>query len=229
MITMSRVNREKPSGVATAKFYHEDSRLVSDAVTELAVKVVSFKKKFGRKIVLLTGCNASCGTTRTAINLAIALSSSGNKTLLIDTDIRKGSTLYNGLSDYFHKIIGVDDVIRETNIPNMDFAPSGLRSDRSALLLSSDNMTNFMHFARKKYDYVIIDCPSIDVSTDASAMFSNTDGIILICSLDKTTKRQIINARNTIEPYADRYYGMVVHSMEERRYKRHLRRRQWRV
>jgi len=223
----SKVRKGKPSGLETAIFYHEENKLILDAVTDLAIKVVMYKKKHKTKTVLLTGCNAACGTTRTSVNLSIALSGSGFKTLLIDSDISMGSSLKNGLSEYIQGSIDIDKAILRTNLPNLDFVPSGIGKANSALLLSSDRVAEFIGAVKEKYDYIIIDSPSIDVSPVASAMFPNVEGIVLVCSLNKTKKRQIINARNATKPYSGKYYGMVVHSMEKRQYRNYLRRRKW--
>lgn len=221
--------RGRRSGLATAEFYHEENKLVASAVAELAVKVVAYKKKHGTSVVLLTGCNAACGTSRTSVNLAIALSDCGFKTLLINADLQAESNLKNGFSEYIQGDSTIDNVISKTNLSNLYFVPNGTQTEKSALLLSSEKVVNFISSAKESHDYVIIDCPSIDVSPNAFAMFANVDGIILVCSLNKTTKKQIINAKNAIKPYFGKYYGMVVHSMEARRYKRYLQRRKWRV
>ena len=202
---MSKSKNGRHSGLVTAEFYHEENELVLGAITDLAVKVITYKKKHGTNVVLLTGCNAACGTTRTSVNLAIALSDCGFKTLLIDTDLQAGSNLKNGLSDYIQRDVAIDDVIMETNLSELYFVPNGTRNMKSALLLSSDKVVDFISSVKGRYDYVVIDSPSLDVSADAFAMFANVDGIILVCSLNKTTKRQIINARNATKPYSDKY------------------------
>jgi len=58
-------------------------------------------------------------------------------------------------------------------------------------------------------------------------MFMNTDGIVLVCSLNETTKKQIERARNAVDPYADKYYGMVVNSMMEKQYRKLFIRRSY--
>jgi len=208
----------RPAG--TGFFYLEESLLINDAISYLAVKVHSYKKKYGKKAVLFTGCGASNGTTKIAVNLAMALSQSGHKTLLIDADVRKGSVLDNGLCDFLQRGSDFDKVVRPSNLPGLDFVPSGSCEKNSALLLCSGLMADFMGIAASKYDYVIIDCPSVTVSSDAAAMFMNADGIVLVCSLNETTKRQLQSAKNAVEPYSDKYYGLVVNSLEEKKYKR---------
>jgi len=216
---------KKHSGLSTGDFYTEGNSLLLDAISELAVKIHSYKKKHDKKSVLFTGCGSAVGTTTVAINLAVAFSRSGSRTLLIDADLRKGSALDNGLRDYFRGKTGLGGVIRQSNLLNLDFAPSGARIESPAFLLCSDRMAEFMKQAYNDYEYIIVNSPPVTVFPDAAAMFADVDGIALVCSLNETTKKQIERAREAVAPYADKYYGMVVNSMREKQYRKLYMRR----
>ena len=215
---------KKHSGLSTGDFYTEGNSLMLDAVSELAVKVHAYKKQYDRKAVLFTGCSGAVGTTMIAVNLAISFSRSGSRTLLIDADLRKGSALDNGLCDFFRGKADLGSMIRQTNLSNLDFAPSGARIESPALLLSSDRMAEFISRAAGSYEYVIINSPPVTVYPDAAAMFGVVDGIALVCSLNESTRKQIERAKEAVVPYADKYYGMVVNSMREKQYRKlHMR------
>ena len=192
--------------------------MVFDAISNLAVNILTVKKKYAKKAVIFSSCRAETGATMIAVNVAIALSYTGQKTLLVDADLKKGSILENGLCDYLRGDTVLKEVIRPSNLLNLDFAPSGARIESPAMLMCSDKMKEFIELAKSSYEYVIINGPPVATSQDASAMFMNTDGIVLVCSLNETTKRQMSVARSVISPYADKYYGIVVNSMEEKRY-----------
>jgi len=216
---------KKHSGLSTGDFYTEGNPLIIDAISELAVKVHAYKEKHDKKAVLFTGCGGAVGATMIAVNLAIAFSRSGSKILLIDADLRKGSALDNGLCDFFRGKTEIGSVIRQSNLLNLDFAPSGARIESPALLLCSERMAEFVSRAYGSYEYIIINSPPVTVFPDAAAMFAGADGIALVCSLDETTKKQIERANKAVAPYADKYYGMVVNSMKEKQYRKlHMRR-----
>jgi len=216
---------KKHSGLSTGDFYTEGNSLLLDAVSELAVKVNTYKKKHDKKSVLFTGCGGAVGTTMIAVNLAVAFSRSGSRTLLIDADLRKGSALDNGLRDFFRGKTELGGVIRQSNLLNLDFAPSGARIESPALMLCSDRMSEFLKQANNKYEYIIVNSPPVTVFPDAAALFTDVDGIVLVCSLNETTKKQIERAREAVSPYADKYYGMVVNSMIEKQYRKLYTRR----
>jgi len=212
-------NNRNPAGPSASKFYLEGNTLIDNAISNLAVEIHAYNKKYGKKSVLFTGCGAANGTPMIAINLAITLSNLG-KTLLVDANLRRGSAMEDGLCDYFRKNTDISKVIRPTNIPELYFAPSGAPVINPAIYLCSDKMEEFVKLVNSKYDHVIIDCPPVIASPDAAAMFIIVDGVVLVCSLNKTSKKQIKRAKDAVAPYADKYYGMVVNSMGEEQYKK---------
>ncbi|WP_455718582.1 AAA family ATPase, partial [Anaerosporobacter sp.] len=112
------------------EFYCNNSQIMNDAIDRIVVEIYSYKKHFGDKSILLSGCGSKSGTTTTAINLAIALSAAGWKTLLVDCDLRKGSKFKKlnenigvGLTDYLAEKAEVDKVICETNYEYLNYVP----------------------------------------------------------------------------------------------------------
>jgi len=206
-------------------FYLEGNPQVNDAITDLAVKLLAYKDRSGKKAVLLTGCGAESGTTMIAVNLAISLSWSGYKTLLIDADMRTRTKSNDrisekGLCDYLFGTSDYETIINRTGIDGLHFVPSGDFTGDPALLLCSGQCLEFINLVKSEYDFIIIDCPPITVVPDAEAMFTSVDGIALICALEKTTKRQLHLAKNAVEPYADKYYGIVVNAVDKSQYKK---------
>jgi len=206
-------------------FYTDPDRLVREAVSSLAVKVCEYKRKYGKKCLVVTGCAASNGTTRAAINLAISLSRMEHKTLLVDADMRSRSKhdnrmLDKGLCDVLCGMYIKDEVIKPTNIGNLHFMPSGRSALDSAMLLCSNKADQLLKILSTDYDFVILDCPAVTVVPETAALFMDVDGILLICSLNKTTKKQLDIAKSLIEPYSEKYYGIIVNSVDEGEYKR---------
>jgi capsular exopolysaccharide synthesis family protein len=216
----------KKSAEEVLGFYIEKNLLIHEAVSHLAVKVHTYKSKYGKKSIVLTGCGTANGTTMISINLSVALARSGYKTLLIDADMRTRSKQMSrmsniGLCDIIQGLYdGSEDIIKLTNVDGLHFLPSGNYTEDPALLLCSGQSAAFFGSISSEYDFVIIDCPAVTVVPEASALFMSVDGIILVCALNRTTKKQLQSAKNLIEPYSDKYYGLTVNSVAERQYKR---------
>ncbi|MCL2426021.1 MAG: CpsD/CapB family tyrosine-protein kinase [Oscillospiraceae bacterium] len=202
-------------------FYSEENPATRRVISTLAVQIHEYKKKYDKTSILLTGCSASNGTTMIAINLAVYLAQAGMTTLLVDADMRTAVKHDNrivdrGLSDV---LSGQYGEIRHTNIENMYFMPSGRPLKDPALLMCKDSSAEFFKRTAEKFDFVIIDCPAVTIVPEALTMFSSVDGVLLICSLEKTTKKQLQAAKNVIEPYAKKYYGLVVNSVDAQQYR----------
>lgn len=108
------------------------------------------------------------GKTTTSINLAAALSMSGNKTLLVDMDPQCNATSGVGCKPVDRHPLIVEQAIRhsvlETRLPGLNLLP-GSKSFRDVDMLATAGSTESQvlvdHLASgtSDYDYVLIDCP----------------------------------------------------------------------
>ncbi|MBT8381624.1 MAG: ParA family protein [Ignavibacteriaceae bacterium] len=114
------------------------------------------------------------GKTTTALNLAASLAISEKKTLLIDFDPSGTCTACMGYRSYelkgdifqvFSFTKSIENVIHNTELPNLDFIPCQISSseieERVARITRNiylfENILNLEPLM--KYDYIIIDCP----------------------------------------------------------------------
>ena len=112
------------------------------------------------------------GKSNLSANLLVALAQSGKKVLLVDGDLRRSRvhkifhlSLDKGLSniwsndskkaDYAYNVQPVADV------PNLFVMTSGQRPPNPAELLTTPKLGDFLAWAQKKYDQVVVDCPAI--------------------------------------------------------------------
>jgi len=222
------VNEIKGSGEQEIDSYGENDKLMNEAIANLAVKVHAYKSEYGKKSIVITSCGTESGTTTIATRLAVALSRFGYETLLVDADLRtltkdKDRRANQGLCDIISYGYEFDKLIKLTTADNLSFMPSGNYTGDPTLLFCSDKMSAFIDKVSETYEFVIIDCPAVTVAPDAMALFPLVDGIILVCALDKTRKEQLKTSKTIIEPYADKYYGLVVNSVDEQQYKRMIK------
>lgn len=216
----------------TINFYRSDSQLMNDAIDRIVVEVHG-KKHIGgkeRKAILLTGCSPESGTTTLAINLAIALSAADWKTLLVDCDLRKGmkykrlnADVKKGLADYLNHKCDLNGIISSTNYEKLDYITCGSEEESPVRLLCSAQMEQFLEEVRNEYDYIVFDCPSLNVVSDANILFPYIDGIALVSSINKTSKRQLQDALDKVEKYEDKYYGMLINQVELSDYKKYAK------
>lgn len=208
------------------RLYQSDDRIMNDAIDRIVIKLHENKSQFEKSTILLTGCSPGNGTTMITINLAIALAGAGWNTLLVDADMRKGSRYKRlngnaaGLSDYLEGITEIDDIICPTNQDKMHYVMCGSRNVSTVRLLCSDRMQRFIGSARKAFDFVVIDCPSLTVVPDATVLFPSVDCIALVLALDGATKKELSRARAELSKYEGKYAGIIVNRVEMHQYSR---------
>lgn len=125
------------------------------------------------RIISVANQKGGCGKTTTAINLSACLAKRDRRVLLIDMDPQGHSTLgYNikteeiGLSIYhvLREGLLLDDIILNTNVQNVSIAPANvvlftIEQDIAFFSEKESRLQNAIGKLKKKFDYIIIDCP----------------------------------------------------------------------
>lgn len=141
-------------------------------------------------VFMVTSFNPGSGKSFMSMNLAASLAIQGEKVLVIDGDLRHGSTSAyvnspkKGLSDY---LIGATDnvdnlLVSETDgLPkNMSVLPIGTIPPNPAELLQSPRLESLIERMRKDYTYIFIDCPPIQMLADAQIIEPLVDRTIFV-------------------------------------------------
>jgi chromosome partitioning protein len=124
------------------------------------------------KIISLVNQKGGVGKTTTAINLSASLAACERKILLIDLDPQANATSGVGIPKNEDKSMypvltdgmNIREIIRQTELPNFDVAPSSVDLVAAELELS-DAIGREFHLRRalqdvvKDYDYILIDSP----------------------------------------------------------------------
>ncbi len=158
----------------------------------------------GAKTVLLTSSVSGEGKTFCSINIATVLAMSGKKTILIGLDLRKPKIygdfdLINdvGIVNY---LIGQNEwpeVIKRTEISNLDVITSGPIPPNPSELLLNDRMSQLIGELKKQYDFIVLDTPPIGLVADAAGIIEYADATLYVVRQDYTKKEMInlINAK----------------------------------
>ncbi len=187
------------------------------------------------KTVMISGATPEVGKSFVSANLAVLMAQAGRKVLLIDGDMRKGylRTLlelpegHKGLVDILSESSGknnhYDAYIQKTSTEHLDFIGIGSTTPKNpSELLLGNKLPEFLKWANKHYDHIILDTPPVLAVTDAAVMGQYMGTSLLISRFGQTDARELdacvtrfaVNKvkidgviLNGIERTASNYYG----------------------
>ncbi|MEG1788383.1 MAG: polysaccharide biosynthesis tyrosine autokinase [Kiritimatiellia bacterium] len=178
------------------------------------------------KVLLVMSTQPAEGKTCTSSNLAIAYAQSGQKTLLVDFDMRrprvygiygKGVTNYASLPHVLAKRDATlfDTLPVQSEVPNLSVVFSRTSSTISpSVLMGTNIITEFFDWARQNFDHVIIDSPPFGLVGDVIVLANLVDSVILVATPDKTRFGPIQFAARRLTEVGARVLGVVVNNVD---------------
>lgn len=73
---------------------------------------------------------------------------------------------------------------------------------------------NNLQTLRFAFDYILLDCPALSVSDEATFLAPETDGVMIVVEADATKREQIQNARQTIERADGNLLGFILNKRQ---------------
>lgn len=148
--------------------------------------------------LVVTGPDISAGKSTTALNLAIACAQAGQRTILVDADLRRPSLhrvleLSNnrGLTNCVIEDQDPAELLQETQCADLRFLSTGPLPPNPAELFESENMHKVIERLSGISDLVVFDASSAMTLVDAQVLARRCDGCLLVLSLDQT-KRPVL-------------------------------------
>jgi succinoglycan biosynthesis transport protein ExoP len=173
------------------------------------------------RTIVVSSANPREGKTTSVIYLGTTMAQSGQRVLLIDTDMRRprlhvsmGVPRQTGLSNLIVGDRDYDEVIKKTDIPNLDILPCGPLPPNPAELLMTSRFETVLAELQGRYDLVILDSPPLQVVTDAVVLSKLCDGAILVIHANKTLRDDIQRAERQIRAVGGKIFGIILNAIE---------------
>lgn len=197
----------------------------ADAYRNLRASLLGANRE-GRPILtlLVTSAKAGEGKSTTALNLAATCARAGERTLLMDVDLRRPS-----LVDVFPRHeegAGLVDVLRgdrpwqrtvvKTDLPNLDFLATGETRDVPIEVLGSRELKQLLiSLSENHYDRVILDGPAVLGLADCRMLGRIVDAALLVVRSGSQELRSLQRAKAMLEQSMVTIAGVVFNGLSE--------------
>ncbi len=203
---------------------HLPKSQMSEAFRALRTSLLLSRADHPPQVILVTSALPREGKTTAAANLAVTLAQLGDKTIVVDADLRKpgiGRLLnmtggnYAGLSSYLAGASSLELVtVPHPTIPNLAAIPTGPLPPNPADLLASHKLAEAIAELRTKYKFIVIDSPPVMAATDAVILSVQTDGVLLVVRSGETPKEAFTRTRDLLVSVKCNILGVVLNAVD---------------
>jgi len=220
----SDVPGENGVEVARRLATHFDPRSpVAEAYRSLRTNLAFARAHEQMRVLVLTSPGPADGKSTTVANLAITFAQQGQRTLLVDGDLRRAvlDRMFKvprspGLTDVLVGRAQLRDVIHATEIEHLSVVGSGPFPPNPSELLGSSAMREVLNYAKAEFDVVLIDSPPLLAVTDAAVLATMADGAILVIRVGSTAKAAVRRAIAQLQTVHGRIVGAVLNDVDLR-------------
>lgn len=176
------------------------------------------------KLLMIAGPSSGVGKTFICSNLAVTVAQAGQRVILVDADMRRG-TLHEvlgvrateGLSELISRQITLDTAVRTVaGAENLSFISRGTPPPNPSELLMHPDFGKLLDRLAADYDLVIIDTPPVLAVTDAAVIGQHVGTTLLVVRSGLNQAREIALAKQRLEQSGVEIQGAIVNGMQKR-------------
>lgn len=209
------VHRSPAQGATVPNFLLEAFRIIRSNIC------LTPNRHERSQVVLVTSSRPQEGKTTLAANLAWAFHSMGEKTLLLDCDLRRGRV---------HGLIGIDnspgmtrllmgecspdEAITKFGKNAFDVIPRGPVIAGTTEILCQRPFEQLVELFRKHYDRIVIDSPPTLGLSESSSLQRLVDGTVLVVRAEKTSRKDVTDAIALLNKSDAHFFGFVLNAID---------------
>jgi capsular exopolysaccharide synthesis family protein len=176
--------------------------------------------------LLVTSSSPGEGKSTTTANLAVVMAQTGQKVIVVDTDLRRpvlhkvfGIPNNTGLTTALlaGDLVALESHVQATEIENLRALTSGPIPPNPSELLGSQRMRSLIESLAEQADLVIYDSPPVLAVTDAAVMGRQVDGVLLVADAGKTREHAMMSAVGELQKTGANLLGVALNRLDTRR------------
>ncbi|MFP4475046.1 MAG: GumC family protein [Desulfatibacillaceae bacterium] len=231
-------SRAGPPSTSRLVAHFEPKSIVAEAYRALRTNLYFMGVEKKGKSFMVTSATLQEGKTFSVVNLALSMAQTGDKTLLVEADLRKPS-IYRmfgldkepGLTDYIlgnyrwqeavntitDVMLGdmeLEDILRTPGLDNLSVMTAGTTPPNPSEILRSPRFAEFIREAEKTFDVVLIDAPPVLPVADAAIIGAKVHGVIIVYEVGKVARGILKRAKVTLDNVDASVLGIILNNVK---------------
>ncbi len=197
----------------------------SDGLRVVRTNLMYGAPQLKARVLVFTSASPGDGKSTVAMGVTLLLHETQARVLLIDGDLRRpsvhtllGLPATHGLSTLLAMPAPVQLSVVPGPLPGIDVVTAGPPLTISAARLGSENMKSLIAQAKERYDWIIIDSPPSLGLPDASVLATLADGVVIVCSGDKTPRQALGAVTQQLRSVGASILGVVLNRVNMERH-----------
>jgi capsular exopolysaccharide synthesis family protein len=168
--------------------------------------------------LMVTSSSPAEGKSTTVANLGAIVAQEDKRVVLIDADMRHptlhklfglpmGEGLSNALTAQDRSAVSY---LRQTGEPNLRIMTAGSAGGNPAILLKSERLPAILAELCQETDVIVLDSAPVLAATDALAVASKVQGVLLIVDANRTRRKMAVQAMEMLGSVDARVLGVAL-------------------
>jgi polysaccharide biosynthesis transport protein len=206
---------------AVPRYETDNAHLVTEAYQNLRTALLFARRSEAGQVVLITGSAPQEGKTTTLVNIARLLAGAGEKTVVLDCDLRRaqlhqrlGLDREPGLTDHFVKHAPLDQLLKATDQPNLFVLTAGPLPPNPPALLARRAVAELLAELKARFEWILVDSPPLASVTDALLLARHADEVVMVVQHNKVDKKVVKRSVNALRKAAPNLLGVVLNQVD---------------
>ena len=208
---------------AVPRYEVENDSLATEAYQNLRTALLFARRDDGGQVVLVTGTAPQEGKTTTIVNLARLLAGSGEKTVVVDCDLRRAQMHQRlslprepGFTDFFVRHEPLSALLRPAAAANLFVLTAGPLPPNPPALLARKSLGDLLDELKRDFDWVLVDSPPLASVTDALLLARHADHAVLVVQHNKVDKKLVKRSVAALRKATPNLLGAVLNVVDVR-------------
>ncbi len=220
---LEELNRSPTVDATVPNVLLENFRLIRSSI------LLNRSPKGDAKVIMVTSARPSEGKTTVSSNIAWAFSSLGDRTLLIDCDLRRGRvheatgcSNQPGMTALLTGRALLVDCIQKSPADNLWLLPRGPVLPGTTELLNTGVFSGILDQLKGQFDRIILDTPPVLGLSETTFLQNHAEGIVMVVRANSTPRKDAEDAFYTLGKLGAHFYGMVLNGVDFQKRSNHF-------